>query len=362
MIRFFEFLIAIVMVVVIFIVVGVMLPNHRHVEFTTETNRPLPVVFDMMSGFKRFKDWTPLRKEDPQVQFSLSGPDSGKGARVDYVSQKPSVGSGSWQVSDMDPGQTITFNVENDDYGTDKQMKFRFKKVGNQLLSVEITQEYDVDYGWNLFGRYAGLYVTRSIGDPMKSGLKNLNNLFATIPKFDYTQLTVAPKIVKTPAENLLIAPTKAKRANDDVQSAMTTQEKWLRQVIQKNGLEATGPLRVITVDYGADTYSFNLAIPVHKIGEAASPTPSQLTVKLDGAGNPVQYIQTKPGSAVTTSYTGHMAQLPAIRESIKAWAVVHDVSLADDPYDIYTKGIDSSFTTDGQFTTYWPLKAPGSK
>jgi hypothetical protein len=46
----------------------------------------------------------------------------------------------------------------------------------------------------------------------------------------------------------------------------------------------------------------------------------------------------------------------------LKGWAAVHDVELAANPYDIYTKGIDGSFSTDGEFITYWPLKAPGSK
>jgi hypothetical protein len=359
MIRILELLIAMVLVVVIFLVVGLALPSHRHVFYTTETNRPLPVVFDMLSGFKRFKDWTALRKQDPRIQFNLSGPDSGEGAQVDYTSQDPNVGSGSWHVSEVHPGAKIVINVTNGDYGTDKTMTFHFKKVGNQKLSVEIEESYDVDYGWNLFGRYAGLYVARSVGDPIKASLANLNNLLATIPKFDYTQLGAAPKIVKLPAENLLTAPTKAKRSNDEVESAMQTQEKWLRQVIEKNGLEATGPLRVITNNYGADTYDFDLAVPVHKIGEAAGAAPSQLTVKLDG---PVKYVQTQAGNAIAASYTGHMAQLAAIREAMKAWALVHGEQVSDHPYEIYSKGIATSFSEAGDFTLYWPIKPAGSK
>ncbi len=362
MIRILEFLIAIVLVVVIFVVVGLALPSHRHLYFTTETNRPLPVVFDMLSGFKRFKDWTPLTKQDPNIQFNLTGPDSGTGAHVDYNSQSAAIGSGSWQVAEVVPNEKIVYDVVNNDYGSNKTMTFRFKKVGNQKLSIEITQDYDVDYGWNLFGRYAGLYVTRSVGDPIKAGLNSLNNLFATIPKFDYTQLKIAPKIVKLPAENLLVAPTKAKRANDEVESAMQTQEKWLRQVIEKNGLEATGPLRVVTTDYGADTYSFDLAVPVRKTGEAAGAPPAQLAVKFDGAGNPVKYLQTQPADAIMSTYSGHMAQLSAIREAMKAWAIVHGVQVGDRPYEVYTKGISQSFSEAGEFTLYWPLKVAGSK
>ncbi|HEY2346704.1 MAG TPA: polyketide cyclase [Xanthomonadaceae bacterium] len=360
MIRIVEFLIAIVLVVVIFVVVGLVLPSHRHVFNKVETSRPLPVVFDMLSGFKRFKDWSPIHNQDPRAQFNLSGPETGVGAQMDYSSANVLVGSGSWRVVSIEPGESITIDVTNGDYGTDKKMTFHFKKVGNQKQAVEITQSYDVDYGMSLFGRYAGLYVSRSVGDPMKSGLTNLNNLLATIPKFDYTQLAVIPKVVKTPSENLLVAHTKAKRANEEVQSAMQTQEKWLNQVMDKNGLEAAGPMRVITYDYGADVYEFDLAVPVRKKGtttDANAPAP-QLDVKIDGVGNPVKYVQTTAGQAITASYTGHMAQLAAIREAMKAWAAVHDDALGDHPYESYNKGIVASFTTDGSFTLFWPLKS----
>lgn len=362
MIRIVEFLIAVVIVVAIFLGIGLLLPSGRHVSESVETGRPLPVVYDMISGFQRFKDWSPYRG----AQFSLSGPANGVGAQVDYVSTDPVIGSGTWRIVKVEPNKSVTIEVTNHDYGTGKTMTFTLDRVGNQRQAVRITQDYDVDYGMSLFGRYAGLYVTRSVGDPMKSSLNTLGNLIASIPKYDYTQLTVAPKVVKTPSVNLLVAPTTAKRSNDEVQSAMTTQQKWLQQVMEKNGLVAAGPLRVITVEFGAETYKFDLAIPVKKAGTDDTPADAaapQLDVKIDPAGgNPVKYLQVPAGNAVTTVYAGHMAQLPAIREALKAWAVVHAVSLADRPYELYSKGIASSFTTDGNFTVYWPVKPDDGK
>ncbi len=363
MIRILELLIAMAVVVVIFVVVGLCLPSHRHVSFPTETNRPLPVVFDMLSGFKRFKDWSPLRSLDPKTSYNLSGPENGKGAHVDYASDSKLVGTGSWQVTGTEGNEKIVFDVNNDDYGSNKTMTIRLKRVGNQKRSVEITESYDVDYGFNLFGRYSGLYVSRSVGDPMKSGLTSLNNLLATVPKYDYTELPVAPKIVPVPAENLLVAPTDSKRADNDIATAMETQEKWLRQVITKNGLEATGPLRITTIDFGAENYKFEVSLPVKKAGQAPGEALPTLDVKMVGdEAKYVQYRQTKPTSAITTTYAGHMAQLAANREMLKAWAATHGVSVGDHPYETYAKGVPASFTAEGDFTMFWPLKQPGSK
>jgi hypothetical protein len=108
MIRLLELLIALVLVAVLAVVVGLVLPSHHHVEHTIETNRPQPVVYDLLNGFKRFKDWTSMRNRDPHIQLNISGPDSGVGAHVDYTSTVSDVGKGSWQISKVDPGRTTT--------------------------------------------------------------------------------------------------------------------------------------------------------------------------------------------------------------------------------------------------------------
>ena len=356
MMRLLELLIALVLVAVLFVVVGLLLPSHQHVQHSTETNRPKPVVYDLLDGFQRFKDWTSLRSHDPKVELNISGPDSGKGARVDYSSSNPDIGKGSWEIEQTAPGDGVVYSLQNSDYGTNKKMTFVFRRTGNTKRAVEITEAYDVDYGFNLFGRYAGLYVSRSVGDDMKITLNNLDTLFATIPNFDYTSLPI--KLTDVPAENLLFAPTKAKRADAEVQAAMDTQMKWLKQVIDKNGLVATGPVRIITTNFGADTYDFDVAIPVAKAGAAptaAGVAPPRLTVNLEG---PVQYVQTKPVHAITSTYTGHPAGLPAQRDSMHAWSITHGEDVTGQPWEVYVKGIDGSFSMDSEFTLFWPVKS----
>lgn len=352
MIRLLELLIAVVLVVVLFLVVGLVLPSHHHVEHVIETNRPQPVVYDLLNGFKRFKDWSSLRNNDPKIQFNLSGPESGKLARVDYSSSAPAIGKGSWVLTSEDPGNRIVYTLQNDDYGSTKTMTFVLRRTGNTKRAVEITEAYDVDYGFNLFGRYAGLYVARDVGDDMKISLNNLDTLLATIPKFDYTSMEI--KTVSVPAENLLFAPTDSKRADVELQAAMNTQVKWLKQVIEKNGLTATGPVRIITTDFGADTYKFDVAVGVSKAGAGTAP----LQVNLEG---PVKYLQTQPTRAITTHYAGFPAALPAIRNSMHAWGITHGEDVTDRPWEVYTKGIDGSFTQDGEFELFWPVK-PAAK
>src|SRR5688572_33073548 len=98
MTRVIEFLIALVIVAVLFLVVGVFLPSRRHVEHSAETNHPVRQVYDTLNSFKRFKDWNALGQHDPKIQYTLSGPDKGVGARLDYQSASKRIGKGSWEI------------------------------------------------------------------------------------------------------------------------------------------------------------------------------------------------------------------------------------------------------------------------
>ena len=54
-------------------------------------------------------------------------------------------------------------------------------------------------------------------------------------------------------------------RDTQKVQSQMQSNMEWIRKVMAANGLEAAGPVRIITNEFGAETYSFDVAQPVRK-------------------------------------------------------------------------------------------------
>src|SRR3546814_8237552 len=82
----------------------------------------------------------------------------------------------------------LKFAIEDQRRGHDKVTEFTLTPTGRGAIkrNVQITQTYDVEYGWNLIGRYAGLYVSRHVGDDMKLGLSRLSNMLASVPNIDY--------------------------------------------------------------------------------------------------------------------------------------------------------------------------------
>jgi hypothetical protein len=357
MTRLIELLISLAIVAVLFVSVGVVLPDKRHLSHSVETNRTMTIVFDTLNSLRRFGDWNPLVLKDPAMQVKVSGPEEGVGARLDYTSKERGLRNGSWEIVKSVPGERVSYALEDDEPGSNKRTDFILRKTGKGGRNIAITQTYDVDYGWNLIGRYAGLYVSSNVGEDMKMGLARLTNMLATVPNYDYAEMSktdpgMAPKFVDRPAENLLFVTAVVPRDNEKVQAQMKGNAEWISKVIAANGLEAAGPVRIITNEFGAETYSFDVAQPVRKAG-ATGPATAMTDIKLEG---PVAVVFNEPAKLASAPFKGHMANLPKMRDAVRAWALTRGYETVERPYEVWKAGVDAGFTADGEYDVFWAV------
>ena len=389
MTRVIEFLISLAIVTVLFLVVGVLLPSSRHLVERTETNRKLTIVFDTLNSLRRFDDWSPLVLRDPGMQLKLSGPETGVGARLDYTSTNKGLGEGSWTITESVPKSRIAYAVTNPDRGDNKRYAFRLEPTGRNNRNVEIIQSYDVDYGWNILGRYTGMYVSRYVGDDMKMGLGRLTNILAAVPNVDYAQSGIKLAdlgIAELPAEDVLFVNSGAiERGNDPIQASMNANMEWIKRNMAANGLQPVGPMRIITNELGRTTYNFDIAQVVRK-GSGTAPTaskpeaeegedgdktadtaPAPVTEITADAGaqpelkltlqGPVKYVRTKPGRFAHATYTGFMPELENVRNAVRAWSLTQGYEVTERPFEVYKSGVVDSFSENGQFDVYWRIK-----
>lgn len=385
MTRLIEFVIALALVLALFLVIGLILPSSRELQESVETNRRMTIVFDTLNNVRRLKDWNPLVPSAAN-ELSYSGGDdnTGVGAKVDFNSANPAWGQGSWEIVESErpaptggPGK-IVYAINDKRMGTDKRSTFALEPTGKNNRNVKITQSYEVTYGWNLIGRYAGMYVSRHVGDAVKAGLSKLTNMLATVPNFDYrtegSPLTDL-KLVELPAEDLLVVNAgNIDRTNDAIKASIKQNQEWIKRVMEANGLVAAGPVRIITTDYGAEKYAFDVAQPVRKgsaapkadaaaegeAAPAAAPAPvasaGELKVTIP-SGAPVEYVRSEPRKLAFASYTGYMAELDNQRNALRAWAVTAGHEVVDRPFESWKSGVDGAFEGDGKFDIYWAVK-----
>ena len=385
MTRLIEFVIALALVLALFLVIGLILPSSRELQESVETNRRMTIVFDTLNNVRRLKDWNPLVPSAAnELSYSGGEDNTGVGAKVDFNSANPAWGQGSWEIVESErpaptggPGK-IVYAINDKRMGTDKRSTFALEPTGKNNRNVKITQSYEVTYGWNLIRRYAGMYVSRHVGDAVKAGLSKLTNMLATVPNFDYrtegSPLTDL-KLVELPAEDLLVVNAgNIDRTNDAIKASIKQNQEWIKRVMEANGLVAAGPVRIITTDYGAEKYAFDVAQPVRKgsaapktdaaaegeAAPAAAPAPvasaGELKVTIP-SGAPVEYVRSEPRKLAFASYTGYMAELDNQRNALRAWAVTAGHEVVDRPFESWKSGVDGAFEGDGKFDIYWAVK-----
>jgi hypothetical protein len=385
MTRLLEILISLAIVVALFLLVALVLPSHRHLEKQVETNRKLTIVYDTLNSLRRFPDWNPLVLRDPKMQLQFSGPASGVGARMDYTSDKPQLGQGSWEITATQPRSSVTYAIVNPQRGHDKTSVFTLTPTGRAGRNVEISQTYDVSYGWDLLGRYAGLYVSRHVGDDMDLGLQRLTNMLAQVPNTDYavqgTKLADL-SFVDLPAEDLLVVNAGSiERNNLKIQDAMRADMEWIKRSMDANGLVAAGPMRIVSTELARETYTFDVVVPVRRAGAAAAADTAPAPVAgQEGAAaaaparapvtaasgapmsglkllGPVKYQRSEAGRYASATYVGYMAELETVRNALRAWLMTQGAEPAGLAFEIYKNGIDQAFTANGQYDVYWMVK-----
>lgn len=360
MTRLIEILISLAIVTVLFLIVGLFLPSKRFLVEKVETNRKQTIVFDTLNGFNRFKDWNAIPLRDPKMKMSVSGPAAGVGAKFEFESEDATVGRGSWTIVESDPNDRIAIDIVDDRAGNNKRTEFKLKPTGRSGRNIEISQSYRVEYGWNLFGRFAGLYVRSHVGDDMKFSLTKLANMLASIPNVDYTSYGANLSdigIVEVPAQHLLVVSAGTIEMKDELlEASMKSNMEWINRTLAANpGLVAAGPMHIVTSEQGRDSYTFDVALPVRRSADqGGAPTAPLTGLTLQG---PVKYELTTTRRAIGGKFTGYVRQMQGVRDALRAWGAPRGYEVVGRPFEVYNSSIIDSYGPDGKFDVYWAIK-----
>ena len=70
--------------VLIFVIVGFVLPRQRHVQRSIFIDAPASVVFSQVNGFRNFTDWSPFVAVMPEAEYAYEGPEFGVGSTISW--------------------------------------------------------------------------------------------------------------------------------------------------------------------------------------------------------------------------------------------------------------------------------------
>ena len=171
-------LIGIVALLVLFFVVGFLLPRDVRVERSVEIDASPQAVFAMVNDFQQFNRWQPWALIDPSTRYVFEGPDTGAGSRMIWYSDHPQVGDGMQEILESLPYSRVRALL---DFGTGGMAYADYLIDAREGGSV-LTWTLETDMGGNPVGRYVGLMMDGMIGPSYEQGLSNLKAILESGP------------------------------------------------------------------------------------------------------------------------------------------------------------------------------------
>jgi Polyketide cyclase / dehydrase and lipid transport len=164
------------------------LPAHVTVNRSVVINAPEGVVFSYLNNLHSFADWSPWGVRDPQMAVSYSGPETGKGAKIQWTSTAPSVGTGSMEIIESEPNRHIDLAVNFN--GLDGTSSF---DVGPSGSGSKVNWAFGYDSGSSPLKRWKALMLDSFVGAEYRTGLDRLKE------KIESERRPTAPTISETP-------------------------------------------------------------------------------------------------------------------------------------------------------------------
>ena len=157
---------------VLFGVIGLFLPSSQHVERQVKINASAAQIFPYVNDFRKFNEWSPWAKLDPNTRYTFSGTQSGTGAIMQWASEHEHVGAGSQEIVESRPNEFVKTKL---DFGFGSPAAATFTLSGS---SDETTVVWTFDtYMGNTISRYFGLMMDNWVGTSYDQGLADLKVL-----------------------------------------------------------------------------------------------------------------------------------------------------------------------------------------
>lgn len=282
---------------VLLIAVAYLLPRQVHVERSTTIAAPRATVFTVVNSFRLFNKWSPWFELDPKARYTYDGPGAGVGAKMSWVGDPGTLGSGSQTITASEPYDRVASDVDFGQGGLARQVI----GCGADGAATKVIWEIDVDLGMNPVNRYFGLMFDGMIGRDFDKGLAGLKKFAEGLPKGDFADLQIEVATVAP----VTVAYLQASSARDDAAIAAAIGKAYgeVGAFIKGQKLKQAGAPLAIDTGTKDTAFLFDAAIPIDKPPGKPIAADSRVQVKRTYGGKVLKVAQRGPYSQLNATY-----------------------------------------------------------
>lgn len=157
--------------VLILAAVALGLPAHVTATRSIVINAPEYAIYPYLNNLRQFAEWSPWAARDPNMKMTYSGPPEGKGAKVEWESENPRVGSGSMQIIEAEQSRNVDLAANFD--GLEGTSTYQLAPSGS---GSKVTWSFVYATGSSPIKRWKGLMLDGFVGAEFSRGLENLKS------------------------------------------------------------------------------------------------------------------------------------------------------------------------------------------
>lgn len=153
------------------LVAGAFRPDMMHVTRSTTIAAPPSAVFGVVNDFRRWNEWSPWAKLDPEMKVELEGPPTGVGAIYKWNGNND-VGEGSTTLVESVPDQKVGMKLAFvRPFPGESDVRFTFEPEGG---GTKVTWAMDSPQPYP--AKVVGMFIDceKMCGDSFVEGLNNL--------------------------------------------------------------------------------------------------------------------------------------------------------------------------------------------
>ncbi len=165
------------LLVIVVGLVGMVLPDARHVERQITIDAPAAKVFPYVNNLKKFNQWSPWVKVEPVTQYIFDGPESGVGATMKWTSDNKTVSGGSQEIVESELNSQVKTLLK---FGKNDLSMATFT-LSESAGKTTVLWEFDINFSTTI-ARYFGMMMDEWVGDTYEQGLTQLKTLVEAQP------------------------------------------------------------------------------------------------------------------------------------------------------------------------------------
>ncbi|QCK14742.1 SRPBCC family protein [Mangrovivirga cuniculi] len=147
-------------------------PSNVKLERIVSVKASPEEIYPHISDLKKFNEWSPWYKLDPNAKYSFIGSGHGIGSIMKWESKERDVGNGQMEIIEIKPNESVTMEMY---FGQDDVPAYA-------TLALSPINPAETEVSWNFeaemtgFSKLFGLMMETMLGPSYEEGLNNLKN------------------------------------------------------------------------------------------------------------------------------------------------------------------------------------------